>query len=99
MVLADGTIISALNQLLKNNAGYDLKHLFIGSEGALGIITRLVLRLRARPTTTNMAFAALESFAQIPQFLKHMVRALGCALSAFEVMWQDFYPLVTNPPG
>ena len=98
-VLADGTIISALNQLIKNNAGYDLKHLFIGSEGTLGIITRLVLRLRERPTTTNMAFAAFENFAQIPQFLKHMDRALGGTLSAFEVMWQDFYRLVTSPPA
>ena len=98
-VLADGTIISSLNQLIKNNAGYDLKHLFIGSEGTLGIITRLVLRLRERPTTTNMAFAAFENFAQIPQFLKHMDRTLGGTLSAFEVMWQDFYRLVTSPPA
>ncbi len=99
VVLADGTIIPALNQLIKNNAGYDLKHLFIGSEGTLGIITRLVLRLRERPTTTNMAFAAFDNFEQIPQFLKHMDRALGGSLSAFEVMWQDFYQLVTRPPA
>src|SRR5690606_29664021 len=45
VVLADGTVVSALNPLLKNNTGYDLKQLFIGSEGTLGIITRLVLRL------------------------------------------------------
>ena len=57
-VLADGTVVSSLNALIKNNAGYDLKHLFIGTEGTLGIITRLVLRLREKPTTTNMAYAA-----------------------------------------
>ena len=50
-VLADGTIIDSMNQLLKNNAGYDLKQLFIGSEGTLGIVTRLVLRLF--PETTS----------------------------------------------
>ena len=44
-VLADGTVVSSMNAVLKNNTGYDLKHLFIGSEGTLGIITRAVLRL------------------------------------------------------
>ena len=45
VVLADGTVITSLNKMLKNNAGYDLKHLFIGTEGTLGIVTRAVLRL------------------------------------------------------
>ena len=49
VVLADGTVLSSMNRLIKNNAGYDLKQLFIGSEGTLGIITRLVLRLREKP--------------------------------------------------
>ena len=47
-VLADGTIIPAMNRMLKNNAAYDLKQLFIGTEGTLGVVTRLVLRLRPR---------------------------------------------------
>ena len=45
VVLADGTVISSMNKLIKNNSGYDLKHLFIGSEGTLGIVTRVVLQL------------------------------------------------------
>ncbi len=49
VVLADGTIVSSLNKMLKNNAGYDLKQLFVGSEGTLGIITRAVLRLHPPP--------------------------------------------------
>lgn len=98
-VLADGTVISSLNQLIKNNAGYDLKHLFIGSEGTLGVITRLVLRLREKPLSQNMAFAAFDDFTAVPRFLKHMDRHLGGTLSAFEVMWQSFYRLVTNPPA
>ncbi|MCB2059122.1 MAG: FAD-binding oxidoreductase, partial [Novosphingobium sp.] len=50
-VLADGTIVSSLTKMLKDNAGYHWKHLLIGSEGTLGIVTRAVLRLRPLPTT------------------------------------------------
>jgi FAD/FMN-containing dehydrogenase len=99
VVLADGTVVSSLNHLIKNNTGYDLKQLFIGSEGTLGVITRLVLRLRENPTTTNMAFVGLDSFDHLVSFLKHMDKSLGGTLSAFEVMWQGFYKLVTSPPA
>ena len=99
VVLADGTVVSSLNHLIKNNTGYDLKQLFVGSEGTLGVITRLVLRLREKPRSTNMAFVGLDEFAKVAQFLKHMDRSLGGTLSAFEVMWQDFYKLVTTPPA
>jgi len=99
VVLADGTVVSSLNHLIKNNTGYDLKQLFIGSEGTLGVITRLVLRLREKPTTTNMAFVGLDSFDHLASFLKHMDKSLGGTLSAFEVMWQGFYKLVTSPPA
>jgi FAD/FMN-containing dehydrogenase len=98
-VLADGTVLSSMSPLIKNNTGYDLKHLFIGSEGTLGVITRLVLRLCEQPGSTNMAFAGLDTFDQLTGFLKHMDRSLGGALSAFEVMWQDFYRLVTTAPA
>jgi FAD/FMN-containing dehydrogenase len=47
-VLADGTVVSSMNRMIKNNAGYDLKQLFIGSEGSLGIVTRAVPALAAR---------------------------------------------------
>jgi FAD/FMN-containing dehydrogenase len=95
-VLADGTVVSSMNRLIKNNTGYDLKQLFIGSEGTLGVITRLVLRLREKPTTTNMAFAAFDSFDKVPLFLKHMDRSLGGTLSAFEVMWQAAYRMLSG---
>ncbi|MBI1211813.1 MAG: FAD-binding protein [Alphaproteobacteria bacterium] len=98
-VLADGTIVSSLNTLIKNNAGYDLKQLFVGSEGTLGVITRLVLRLREAPLSTSMAFVGVSDFGAVVKFLKHMDRGLGGALSAFEVMWQPFYRLVTSPPA
>jgi FAD/FMN-containing dehydrogenase len=95
-VLADGTIISSMNKMLKNNAGYDLKQLFIGTEGTLGIVTRAVLRLRQRPSTQNTAFVAISSFAGITEFLAHMERELAGALSAFEVMWHSFYDLIIH---
>ena len=99
VVLADGTVMTSLNHLIKNNAGYDLKQLFIGSEGTLGIVTRAVLRLRPKPMSQDTAFVAVESFDQLPKFLRHMERALGGTLSAFEVMWEDFYKLVTTEPA
>lgn len=98
-VLADGTVVSSMNHLIKNNTGYDLKQLFIGSEGTLGVITRLVLRLREKPLTRNMAFVAAENFGCVAKLLKHMDRGLGGSLSAFEVMWRDFYTLVTSEPA
>ncbi|MDH4005300.1 MAG: FAD-binding oxidoreductase [Gammaproteobacteria bacterium] len=90
-VLADGTVVSSMNRMLKNNAGYDLKQLFIGSEGTLGIITRAVLRLRPALKSQNTAFVALESFEKVPALLRHLGSVLGGALSAFEVLWEDFY--------
>ncbi len=98
-VLADGTVIPAMNRLIKNNSGYDLKHLFIGSEGTLGVITRLVLRLREKPARQDVAFVAVPGFDALVALLKHMDRALGGGLSAFEVMWPEFYELVTMPPA
>jgi FAD/FMN-containing dehydrogenase len=99
VVLADGTILSSMNRLIKNNAGYDLKQIFIGSEGTLGVITRLVLRLREKPQSQDVAIVAVPSFEALTKLLKHVDGALGGSLSAFEVMWQSFYRLVTSPPA
>jgi FAD/FMN-containing dehydrogenase len=98
-VLADGTVVSALNPLMKNNTGYDLKQLFIGSEGTLGVVTRAVLRLRPKPVSDNVALLALDTFEALPQVLTRLRQAIGAQLSAFEVMWADFYQLVTTPPA
>ena len=95
-VLADGTIISSLKGVIKNNTGYDLKQLFIGSEGTLGIVTRAVLRLRPLPRSCNTALVAIEDFDRLGRFLRDMDSALGGTLSAFEVMWNDFYRLVVT---
>jgi FAD/FMN-containing dehydrogenase len=90
-VLADGTVITSLNKMLKNNAAYDLKQLFVGSEGTLGIITRAVLRLFPKPVTTNTALCAFDDFDRIYDFLRSARAHLGGTLSAFETMWQPFY--------
>jgi FAD/FMN-containing dehydrogenase len=88
-----------MNRMIKNNAGYDLKHLFIGSEGTLGIVTRAVLRVREQPRHQATLFVAVDEFAKLAGFLKHMDAALGGTLSAFEVMWNSFYTLVTTAPA
>ena len=98
-VLADGTVVEALNPLIKNNTGYDLKQLFIGSEGTLGVVTRAVLRLRPRPTSHNVAFLAVDDFAALGRLLRRLERSLGGRMSAFEVMWPGYYALVTRPPA
>jgi len=85
--------------MIKNNAAYDLKQLFIGTEGTLGIVTRLVLRLREAPRSVQTAMVACDAFGDVTQLLKHMDAALGGSLSAFEVMWNEFYRLVTTPPA
>ncbi|HWJ69192.1 MAG TPA: FAD-binding oxidoreductase [Sphingobium sp.] len=98
-VLADGTIISSLNVMIKNNAGYDLKHLFIGSEGTLGVITRLVLRLFPKPRSACTAVVAIEDYAATLELLRQCNSAFSSTLSAFEVMWPDFYHIGTTALG
>ena len=93
-VLADGTIISSMKGVIKNNTGYDLKQLFIGSEGTLGVVTRAVLRLRPLPRSRNTALVAIADFDRLSRFLQFADSALGGTLSAFEVMWNDFYKLI-----
>jgi FAD/FMN-containing dehydrogenase len=97
-VLADGTIISSMHTVIKNNTGYDLKQLFIGSEGTLGIVTRAVLRLWPLPHSRQTALVAVNDFERIGRLLQVMDAALGGTLSAFEVMWNDFYALIVGNP-
>jgi FAD/FMN-containing dehydrogenase len=90
VVLADGTILCNMNKMLKNNAGYDLKHLFIGTEGTLGIVTRLVLRLFPKSKSRCSALVAVEDFSQVTSLLRRLSADMGPALSAFEVMWDGY---------
>jgi FAD/FMN-containing dehydrogenase len=88
-----------MSHLIKNNTGYDVKQLFIGSEGTLGVVTRAVIRLTPLPASQNVAFLGVQSFEQLPRLLRRLQTELGGALSAFEVMWRDYYQLVTTEPA
>jgi FAD/FMN-containing dehydrogenase len=98
-VLPDGTLVSGLNKMLKNNAGYDLKQLFLGSEGTLGLITRAVLRLHPKPGSTHAALLGVDGYENVLRLLAEARRGLGPMLSAFEVMWPDFWYEVTQTVG
>lgn len=98
-VLADGSVVSSMNNMLKNNAGYDLKHMFIGSEGTLGIVTRAVLKLQPQQSASQTALVACDSFESLVGLLQHMRQTLGGELGAYEVMWRSFYALLTEESG
>jgi FAD/FMN-containing dehydrogenase len=98
-VIADGTVISSMNRMMKNNAGYDLKQLFIGTEGTLGVVTKVVLRLFPQPATRQSALVAMDDFNSVSGFLQFLQRELADSLSAFEIMWGDYYAAVTGDNG
>ena len=86
VVLADGRIWNGLRSLRKDNTGYDLKHLFIGAEGTLGVITAAVLKLWPRPRERATAFVGLASPEHALAFFETMRSAAGPALTAFELL-------------
>jgi FAD/FMN-containing dehydrogenase len=96
VVLADGTVVTNLNKMLKNNTGYDLKQWFIGSEGTLGVVTRVVLRLRPHPRSQNTALLAVDDFDSVGKLLHWLDGHTAGTLSAFEVMWPEFYEFITR---
>ena len=89
-VLADGTVLSSMNRMLKNNAGYDLKQLFIGSEGTLGVVTRAVIKLRPRPKAVVTAFVGSRAVTDVIELLRHLQSEMGAELGSFEVMWPEY---------
>ncbi len=99
VVLADGTVLSSMNRLIKNNTGYDLKQLFVGSEGTLGIITRAVVKLQPDAGTRATAFVGLQNFDQVLQLLTLARAKSDGTLTSFEVMWPSFMALVTASSG
>jgi len=96
VVLADGTIINSLKKIIKDNSGYDLKQLFIGSEGTLGIVTRAVLKLVEAPRSRTSVFVGIGSYNQVISFLKFMDKELAGRLSAFELIWKKTYQKMTS---
>lgn len=86
VVLADGQVWDGMRRLVKDNSGYDLKQMFIGSEGTLGIITRLVFRLHPAEPESRTMMAALADLGGLMPFFGQARRIAGAGLSAFELM-------------
>jgi len=86
VVLPDGRVLDGLRGLRKDNTGYDLKQLFLGAEGTLGIITAAVLRLYPAPTASATAWLAIASPEQAVELLSRLRVGLGDRLSAFELI-------------
>jgi FAD/FMN-containing dehydrogenase len=96
VVLADGTVLSSLRALRKDTAGYDLKQLFIGSEGTLGIITGAVLRLFPDPGDTSTALVGLESASSAVALLASMKGRLSDRIESFELLPSRVFELVAR---
>jgi len=100
VVLADGRIWSGLNALKKDNTGYDLKDLFIGSEGTLGVITAAVLKLFPKPAEKATAFVALPDLVSARGLFGLAQETAGTSLTAFELMARIVVETITkHAPG
>ena len=95
-VLPDGTILDNMTTLRKDNTGYDLKHLFIGSEGTLGLITECAILCPPNPTKKNIAMVTCNSFQEVLTILHKTKALLGDILYAFEVMDRESVELVLD---
>ncbi|PNF27569.1 D-2-hydroxyglutarate dehydrogenase, mitochondrial [Cryptotermes secundus] len=85
-VMADGEVIDCLSSLKKDNTGYHLKHLFIGSEGTLGIVTKVAIQCPPSPKAVNVAFLGLDTFDDVLRTFKEARSGLGEILSSCEMM-------------
>lgn len=90
VVLADGTVLPMLRPMIKNNTGYDLKQFFIGAEGTLGVVTRVLLRLRPAPQATATTLVAMPDFDAALAVLARMQSHFGNGVAAYELMWDSF---------
>ncbi len=100
VVLPDGAVWDGLRGLRKDNTGYDMKHLFIGAEGTLGLITAAVLKLFSRPRQTATAWAAVPDPAAAVALLTRLREHIGGRVTAFELVARPALDLVLkNIPG
>jgi len=97
-VLADGSIYRDMVRVVKNSAGYDLKQLFIGAEGTLGIVTRAVLKLETVPAATATALFALPSTAAALDAVR-LARGSDSAMTAAEVLWSRYFQFTAGHFG
>ncbi len=89
VVLADGRIMNLLSKLKKNNTGYDLRHIFVGAEGTLGVITAAVVKLFPRPRAVETAFVGVPSPAAAVALLNQAQSRVGGTVTSFELIVRD----------
>src|SRR5437762_2350291 len=99
VVLADGRVLNNLNKLKKDNTGYDLKNLFIGAEGTLGVITAAVLRLVPRPKSVETAWAAIPSVQAAVDLLGLATELTAGGVTSFEIMAREGIDIVIKHGG
>lgn len=98
VAMADGTLVDMLDRVIKNNAGFDLKQLFIGSEGTLGIITRLSLKLEPARRASSTALCGIRSFQAATRLLR-LAKEMLPGLTAYELMWDGFFRASAQAQG
>ncbi|KAH9944485.1 FAD-binding domain-containing protein [Epithele typhae] len=96
VVLPDGTVLDQLTSLRKDNTGYDLKQLFIGAEGTLGVVTGVSILAAPAPQASNNVILALPKFDNVQPLFKEVKRQLSEILSAFEYMDRTVYDLAVK---
>jgi FAD/FMN-containing dehydrogenase len=99
VVLADGRVMNNLNKLKKDNTGYDLRDLFIGAEGTLGVITAAVLRLVPRPKSVETAWAAIPSVQAAVDLLGFATEMTAGGVTSFEIMSREGIDIVNRHSG
>ena len=98
-VLPDGRVFCDLTRVLKTSAGYDLKHLFIGAEGTLGIVTRVALRLDPMAGASATALVGVPDAASAQRIVRHFFGQTGTRLAAAEILWRNFAVLMQQALG
>ena len=96
VVLADGTVLDLLSANRKDNTGYALKHLFVGAEGTLGVVTRCSIAVPPRPASVSVALLALSDFEGVERVLSLARARLGEVLSAVEFMDKEAVALTVE---
>lgn len=94
--MADGTVLDLLRTLRKDNTGYDLKQMFIGAEGTLGVVTAVSIQCVPRPASVQLAFLACASFEHVQRVLQAAKASLGEILSACEFLDAESMAMATT---
>ncbi|TPI19717.1 FAD-binding oxidoreductase [Mesorhizobium sp. B4-1-1] len=93
-VLPDGRVFCDLTRVLKTSAGYDLKHLFIGAEGTLGIVTRVAVRLDPVAGASATALVGVPDAASAQRIVRHFLGSTSARLTGAEILWRNFASLM-----